>query len=371
MGIIRYPVHLPYKWIRLMAVFLFFFCSFSAGCITFSGTAHPPVSPVQSKDDTYSHGPVSIIDENNNTVTIPHPAGRIVTQNGVVAEILVGIGKKDAIVGYGNSLLSEEYLVDKMPDAQNIGGLGTPNYEQIITLKPDVMISYTSYVNTMDKLAKANIPVIYLDSNRIQDIPADTRKLGVLTGKVEESERYARFIEKYLSLVNERLENVSRENRPQVYIESFGKGYSTYGRGSLGDSVLTLLKVKNIAEDVTDIDKTVVTPEWIISRDPDIIIKYVGRADNLTESYHEMRTRSAIANVSAIRNGRIYAVKTDLISGPRGVAGLLYLAKMIYPDRFPDIDPDRVLHEYAESFIPGSDEVETYLPHTNQIGSLA
>jgi len=42
--------------------------------------------------------------------------------------------------------------------------------------------------------------------------------------------------------------------------------------------------------------------------------------------------------------------------------GLLTLAKICYPDRFADIDPDSVLDYYAEQFFSNSSKTETVYP---------
>lgn len=333
----------------------------SAGCTALFSNAVPQSSPPLTKDNQDLAGQISITDTKSNTIILPHPARRIITQNGMVAEVLVGIGEGDAVVGTCDTLFSERYIIDRMPNIQSVGAFQNPSIERIVALKPDIMIVYASHVSQMDQLTAANISVMYMDCSRIRDIPEDARKLGLLTGNESGAERYAGFIEQYLDLVDERLANLTDEERPRVYIESFGTDYTAYGPGSSGDSVLKILKAKNIAENIS-LQTSIVAPEWVASQNPDVIIKYVSRADNLKDVYDTVKKRPSHSNVSALRNNRVYAIKNDVIAGPRGIAGLLYLAKMLYPERFADIDPEQLLHEYAATFVPGSDDVETYLP---------
>lgn len=341
--------------IAISAIIILLTCS---GCITTG------IAPAQqdSSEEPVDHPDTDIIitDSLGNTVTLPHPARRIICQNGMAAELLVAIGSGDRIVGVSDALMTERYVIEKIPQAQSIGDWQTPNIERILTLKPDVMLVYSSKTYNIDKITAANITVIYIDCNRIRDVPREARKLGVLTGNEAGAEQFARYIEKYLDIVDTRLANLTENERPRVYVEMYSD-YMAQGPGSTGDSIMQIVRAHNIAANILT-QSAVVNPDWIVMQDPEIIIKYVPRADNLTLRYSAVKNRPLFDNVKAVRNNRIYAVKGDVISGPRGVAGLLYVAKALYPDRFADIDPDQVLHEYAETFVPGSDDVETYLP---------
>lgn len=359
----------PYELVlpRKKTLYVFIVCfvisvCFFTGCVhsTHSSDSVPSSSP--SEENSTFGDPVSLKDTNNNTITLLHPARRIVSQNGMVAEVLVGIGEGDAMIGTCDSLYSERYLIDKMANIQSIGDFMSPSTERIIALKPDVVIVYANHVSHMERIAEAGIPVMYMDCSHIRDIPRDTRKLGVLTGNKAGAEKYSQFIEKYLDIVDSRLENLTDEERPRVFLESFGADYNAAGRGSSGDSVLKVLKAINIAGNIS-LQSSIVTPEWVITQNPDVMIKYVSRgSSNLTDAYESIMRRSAIENTSAIRNNRVYVIKTDIINGPRGISGLLYLAKMLYPDRFSDINPAEILKEYARTFVSGSDQIQTYYP---------
>ncbi|MDO8871137.1 MAG: ABC transporter substrate-binding protein [Methanoregula sp.] len=341
--------------IAISAIIILLTCS---GCIT-TGIA-PDQQDSSGEPVDHPDTGITITDSLGNTVTLPHTARRIICQNGMAAELLVAIGSGDHIVGVSDALMTERYVIEKIPQAQSIGDWQTPNIERIITLKPDVMIVYSSKTLNIDKITAANITVIYADCNRVRDLPKEARNLGKLTGKDQEAERYARYVEGYLNLIDERLANLTESERPRVYVEMY-RDYMAQGRGSTGDSILKSLKARNIAENITT-SSAVVSPDWIIQQDPDVILKYVSRAKNLSEGYESMRTRPEFSPLRAMHDNRVYAIKGDAISGPRGVSGLLYVAKTLYPDRFADIDPKKVLHEYAEMFVSGADSIETYLP---------
>ena len=76
-----------------------------------------------------------------------------------------------------------------------------------------------------------------------------------------------------------------------------------------------------------------ITQEFIIAKDPEVIIL----ADvEFGESADSVKARPGWSAISAVRNGRMYGIDTNLVSrpGPRIVDGLEALAKALYPDKF-------------------------------------
>ena len=102
----------------------------------------------------------------------------------------------------------------------------------------------------------------------------------------------------------------------------------TPGTDTLVGEVYALLKAENIAHDITGYAQ--LSPEVIVARDPEVIIA--------SESYLERLTGNpAFRGVSAVRNRKILVPEADLLSiaGPRFVAGIEDLARLLYPDLFP------------------------------------
>jgi iron complex transport system substrate-binding protein len=342
----------------IIPVFILILLFTGAGCLSAASGPLPVASTNGPGNQTDT--PITLTDSLGNTVTLPHPAQRIICQNGMAAEILVAMGSGDRIVGVTDALMSERYVIEKIPDAESIGVWDSPDIERILTLRPDVMLVYSSKTKNIDTIRAANITVIYIDCNRLPTVPSEARKLGILTGNTDGAERFAKYIEGYLDLVVTRLSNLTESEMPRVYSEMYAD-YMAQGPGSTGNSVLEIVKARNIAQNIST-STAIVNPDWIIQQDPEVIIKYVTRTDNLTLRYEQVRNRPLFEGVTAVRENRVYAIKGDVISGPRGIAGILYIAKVLYPDRFSDIDPNQILHEYAQDFVPGSDDVDTYLP---------
>ena len=327
----------------------------TAGC-TSTGT-------LQNSDAGPENVPITVTDSLGNTVTFPHPVQRIICQNGLAAEVLIDIGSGDRIVGVTDTAVKEQYLMNQIPQAKSIGEIRNPDLEQILALHPDVFIAYGdsgSIPGNIDKILAANITVLYVKVYDIRDIARETRMLGEITGNEENAERFIQFTEHYQSLMEDRTRNTSGSESPRVYLEQI-MDYMVTHQGSSGDYMLNLLHAHNIAGDITT-PYAIVSPEWVIEQDPDIIIKQVPRGQNISAVRMDVTNRLGFSNIHAVENGRVYALSSSMVSGPRQIIGILYIAKAIYPERFADVDPDDVLAEYAREFMPGSDKAGAFDP---------
>ena len=150
---------------------------------------------------------------------------------------------------------------------------------------------------------------------------------------------------------------------PTVYYE-MSTDYSAAGKGSGGYNYVQKVKGNNIAGEL-NVSYPVVSPEWLVTEDPQVIIKIcdqVASNKSLSAAFDSLKGRSGFSNISAIKNNRSYAVSTNILYGPRQIIGLLALGKICYPDRFADIDPGSVLDIYAEQFFKNSNQTETVYP---------
>jgi iron complex transport system substrate-binding protein len=74
----------------------------------------------------------------------------------------------------------------------------------------------------------------------------------------------------------------------------------------------------------------------------------------------EIDNRTGLTTTNAVKNNKVYVMKTSLAFGPKGVIGLMYTAKIMHPDLFKDMDPNVVFDQYASQFIPGANILSIY-----------
>ena len=130
-----------------------------------------------------------------------------------------------------------------------------------------------------------------------------------------------------------RIETVRRqlsdvEQGPRVFFELDPLLY-TVGPDSFIGSLLTTLKAQNIAEDAGG-PFPQISVETVVERDPQVILF----TDSATESPETIAGRAGWDTITAVQEGRVFPVQSDLVSrpGPRIVEGLESLAMLLYPD---------------------------------------
>lgn len=311
------------------------------------------------------HENITVTDSLGNTLTFVTPPSRIICQNTRAVELFIALGAADRLVGVTDQTMNNPLFGDKIPHAESIGNWLTPSSEKILELQPDLFISYlTSRPKNLDQLQETGITVMYIDSYVLPKLPEDSRRIGKITGTEKRAGQYAGFIEGYLELIEARLDDVPPGSGPRIYLELYSD-YSAQGNNTQGDAIIGLLHARNIAKDLST-PSTRVSPEWIVEQDPDVIVKFASSPQTGNPPLEEVRknivNRTGFSGLAAVRNNRVYVLNGDAVSSPRGIAGTLYLARALYPDRFKDIEPDSVLREYAETFLPGSDRIATFYP---------
>ncbi|MDD1724435.1 MAG: ABC transporter substrate-binding protein, partial [Methanospirillum sp.] len=176
------------------------------------------------------------------------------------------------------------------------------------------------------------------------------------------AEKYLNFLDKWKKSVTNRVLGISPEQVPTVYAEGYSD-YAGQGKNSGTDLLITLAKGKNLAGDLGE-QWPKVTPEWIVSEDPHVIMKVVTvkPEKTLDQVRSDLFSRTGFETLSAIKNNRVYVMNGDLAFGPRSPVGLVYIARMLHPEKFSDISPSDVLKEYADTFVSGMETGEYFSP---------
>jgi len=322
----------------------------AAGCVSSPASEKTPVK-TNITTGTVTPGPSPTL-----APALTLPVKRIIVTNANAAELLMAIGAKDTIVGVSDTVKNHPVLGPQFADIESIGTWQAPDVEKILSLHPDAVVSYASYLpKNIDKITASNISVLQIDCYKIDTLASDTRKLGNITGHDKGAGEYIEFLQKYEALTQSRTANLPTGSVPRVYFESYSD-YTTLTGGSGADTLLSLAGGSNIAG-LLPASSPKVNAEWVYAENPDVIIKVVASTQkNLTfqEVRSKLEARDGIRNVSAVQNGRVYVMSNDIVYGPRAVIGLLYFAYALHPDQFHDVSPPAILDEYAQRFVAGT-----------------
>jgi iron complex transport system substrate-binding protein len=273
-----------------------------------------------------SSAPITIVDDLGRKVTVGS-SERIVAIGPSVTETLYALGLGDRVVGV-------DLYSDYPPEAvakQKVSSWWTPDPEEVVALKPDVVFYSVGNPAALETLERAGLTVVALRPRTIDDIFRDIRLIGNITGKPQEAEALATSLSRRVDDVKERTQNVTV--RPRVYMETWYPPPWTWGPGSWGHQMIELAGGRNAFEDAkTAFVQT--TDEEVIARRPDAIVSLVGAMHRVT--LEDFKSRPGWSDIPALAKGAVYLLDENLFvrPGPRIVEGLEELARILHPELF-------------------------------------
>ncbi|MCU4140805.1 MAG: ABC-type Fe3+-hydroxamate transport system [Methanophagales archaeon] len=306
--------------------------------------------------------PKRITDSAGRNITIYKPIKRVVVFNSETVETMRSLNASDKIVGACKYAIQNDLFFPEFKNLTNVGSVWSPNYEEVLKCQPDTVFLYAtvsvSYCDEIEKTLKEldpSITVIRFDCFKPSSYAEEVRKLGYILEREEEAEDLIDFYEGFLSQIYDKVEDIPEENRTRVYIEAW-RPYHTAGNGSGWHEKVELVGGYNIFSDFSgyfDVDA-----EEVARRNPDVIIRIAKEeggydtsdATELSDLRDEIMNRSELSGVSAVKNGRVYVISTDILGGVRHFVGMGYIAKWLYPEMFSDLNPEEIHRQYLVEF---------------------
>ncbi|MCC6014515.1 MAG: ABC transporter substrate-binding protein [Desulfurococcaceae archaeon] len=309
--------------------------------------------------------PITIVDSAGRAVTIEKEPQRVVVIASTQAMVLSALGVGGKVVGAPDTATNNPVLMSILQkqgarEVINIGSFSSPSLEAILSANPDLVIFYASfYRNVYDSIASRlppNVKVVYFDLYILRTMFDEIYKLGLIFNRVD---RALELISKWTSRLTY-ITSKAMEIRPSDKAKTFFETYTdlaTAGPGSGWYLVPAIAGGINVFGDVTQ-PYPKVSPEAVIERNPDVIIKVVSstRYDPcrmnstkpLEETYNTIVSRPGWSTISAVRNNKVYVYTTAYLDGPGYVIQVALVAKLLYPDVFKDVDVQRWIYEWLK-----------------------
>jgi iron complex transport system substrate-binding protein len=277
------------------------------------------------------------------TVPVPAKVSRVFPA-GPPAAILLYTLAPDLLIGWPRANRPEEcaYMLPEIcsrPEVGRITGRGnTANLETVLALKPDLILDVGSTSATFVSLAdrvqeQTGIPYALLDG-RFAGIANSYRALGALIGRTDDAEKLARYAEDTLKTITGRIGPIAVTERPKVYYARGPRGLATGLGGSINVETIELIS-RNVAGETSG-GLANVSIEQILLWNPDVIVTID------QEFAASVRGDPSWAPVKAVRDNRVYLSPkmpfgwVDFPPSVNRLIGLWWLAKILYPERFPE-----------------------------------
>ena len=245
---------------------------------------------------------------------------RIVVLDPATVEMIYMLGSEDKIVGVANLERSKVWPEEKVAKLESVGTFMKPSLERIITLKPDLVItSALTDDNLNNGLKSNNIESKRIQANSIEEIFTNFLEVAKMLGK--ESEANKIIAEKKAKL--EEIKKMATGNKKGLFVMS-ASPLMVFGNDNLPNDIMKLLNIKNIAENQKG-RNPIVTPEFIMKENPDIIITLLPNPSQI------VATNPQLKNVNAIKNSKFIVVNSSQIlrGSPRTIDQIEEIAKAV------------------------------------------
>jgi iron complex transport system substrate-binding protein len=312
---------------NLSGILLIF--SLIAGCAAPAPVVDPPTPTTEPTPTT-----LTLNDGRGQTITLPGPAQRIVSIAPSHTEILFAVGAGAQVVG-------RDMFSDYPPEALQVtdlgGGFGALDMETLVSLQPDLVLA--SDINAPEQITSLeNLGLtVFVLSNplTLEEMYTLLITAGALSGHTAEAESLVSSLQARVAAVDARIAEV--EDRPLVFYELDGGDPNapwTAGANTFIDKLIERAGGRNLGS-MLDQPWAQISLEALIEQDPEVIVLGDYTWGGVTPE--AVKARAGWSALQAVQTDQIHTFDDNLVSrpGPRMVAGLEEMAKLLHPELFP------------------------------------
>lgn len=285
----------------------------------------------------------TVTDAAGRAVPVPAQVARVFPA-GPPAAIMLYTLAPELLLGWprANRADEREFLlpdVGARPEVGRITGRGnTANLEEVLALKPDLILDFGSvnptYISLADRVQQQTGISYALLDGRFDATAASYRILGELVGRRDDGEGLAHHADETVRTITNRIAGIPQEKRTRVYYARGPRGLETGLGGSINVETIEIMG-RNVAGGARG-GLANVSIEQVLVWDPDVIVTI---DQDFAASVLNDRAWAPIAAVRARRVHLSPKLPFGWIDFPPSVnrlIGLWWLAKVLYPELFPE-----------------------------------
>ncbi len=250
---------------------------------------------------------------------------KVVSVSPAVTEILFALDCGDRLIGRTD-------FCNYPPEAKNIksiGGINNTNLEEVIKLKPDLVITSSIFTKKMfQTIEDAGIPIIsFRETNTIEGLYETIEMLGEVMDKETKAKSIIDSFKEDLKNVKIKRDSVQKIRKtttlPKVYyVVGFGQmGDFSAGKNTFINEIITLAQGDNIAKESLNWS---FSKEEIFANQPDYI--FIRKEDSAqfvkTHPYTQLK---------AVKENKVFGIESNLmdILSPRTIKAIEFISEKI------------------------------------------
>jgi len=317
--------------------------------------------------NVHENYPKTITDSAGRNVTIYKPLDAVIPLSMTTYEPIFVLGAIDKIAGVRTDLRDAYYpWISGLENKPTIGGYKGIDYEKVIELKPDMVFVSRYKPEINEKLKLANIPLFVLEFAQMDRFDDELQILGELLDREDRADEFISWRHNYLNQIIDRTENI--DPKVKVFIATGNGPWGTSTNGSGSHDVVTAAGGHNIGGEIQgESGGVAVDPEWVLKKDPEIVICLswlageppsnltgydITSPDNVEQYLKTQYGSDVLKDIEAGKKHRIHVLYGPITLGSCSAPiGVYYCAKWFYPEAFKDLEPEKLNEEYFEKWM--------------------
>lgn len=210
---------------------------------------------------------------------------------------------------------------------------GDMNWEDLLAVNPQVVITLTKDTKIESEQKKVDIPFVAASKDTLKDIADSWRLIGKIVGNEKEGNELGDYWDETIKKVTDQTSQINESDKLKVYYAQSGVT-QTIGSRTIMASIISLaggisfMEANPQLESVNTSEEIQVPLEQIYRWNPDVIITKTSKGRD------EILSSNSWKDIAAVKNKRVYAsTKYEMLDRTQSLMGLLWTAKMLYPDK--------------------------------------
>ncbi len=312
---------------------------------------------VEMETESETSASVTVTDCFGREVEIPGRIERIACIYAFTVHVVTMLDRGEDIVSvvYGSKrdrLLNE--INPFIKEAATPSDDGVINIEELLKTNPDIIFlkgDTAQMPAEIEKIERFNLPYVVIEYNTIEEQMKAIELIGTVIGKKEKAQAYNNYYQRQIDFVESRVIDIPTEDRIRVY-HSVNEAVRTDAPGTLPAEWTELTGAINVSvgEPLRFHDnKYFASLEQIYLWDADVIIA------NQEDVDEYILTNEKWAGLKAVQNNRVYQIPIGISrwghpGGMETPLALVWTAKLLYPDRFRDVNIEQITRSFYTTF---------------------
>lgn len=283
---------------------------------------------------------ITVTDDVGRELRIAQPVRRIVSLAPSVTETIFALGAQDRLAG-------DTDFCDYPPEARqkpHVGSVMAPNLEEIVALKPDVVIASKAgnRIETVRALESLHIAVYGTYARSVADVLQSMQKLARVIGAEEQGEKIAAALQARLDALHQRLLNTPRV---RVLVVVWRDPLISMGQQTFLADAMRAAGAESVV--TSEQDWPHVSLEEMVKLQPDYLVFSADDRARGEQEFAAITDAPGWRDLRAVREKHV-AIVPDAISypAPRLIDAIEVLARQLHPEAFAA--PSTPLREIAQ-----------------------